>query len=86
MRSAFALVACRVSLKVPSDDFFQVIHVLPRNRFQHSPFVPLNDVLRRSHPARSRVHRGGPKETRLALLKDLNGQIGSGIGRIQQRT
>jgi hypothetical protein len=25
------------ALKVPSDDFFQVIHVLPRNRFQHSP-------------------------------------------------
>ena len=23
-------------LKVPSDDFFQVIHVLPRNRFRHS--------------------------------------------------
>jgi hypothetical protein len=37
MRSALALVACRMSLKVPSDDFFQVIHVLPRNRFQHSP-------------------------------------------------
>ncbi len=24
-------------LKIPSDDFFQVIHVLPRNRFLHSP-------------------------------------------------
>ena len=23
--------------KIPSDDFFQVIHVLPRNRFLHSP-------------------------------------------------
>jgi hypothetical protein len=24
-------------LKVPSDDFFQIIHVLPRNRFLHTP-------------------------------------------------
>ena len=23
-------------LKIPSDDFFQVIHVLPRNQFRHS--------------------------------------------------
>jgi len=29
---------------------------------------------------------GRPKETRLALLKELNGQIVSGMGRIQQRT
>jgi hypothetical protein len=24
-------------LKIPSDDFFQIIHVLPRNRFLHTP-------------------------------------------------
>jgi hypothetical protein len=24
-------------LKTPSDDFFEVIHVLPRNRFLHPP-------------------------------------------------
>jgi hypothetical protein len=27
-----------------------------------------------------------PKETRLALLKELNGQIASGMERVQQRT
>jgi len=27
-------------LRVPSDDFFQVIHVLPRNRFLHPPSFP----------------------------------------------
>ena len=25
------------NLKTPSDDFFQVIHVLPRNHFLHTP-------------------------------------------------
>jgi hypothetical protein len=24
-------------LKVPPDDFFQIIHVLPRSRFRHTP-------------------------------------------------
>ena len=24
-------------LKIPPDDFFQIIHVLPRNRFLHTP-------------------------------------------------
>ena len=33
-----------------------------------------------------RPKAGRPKETRLALLKELNGQIVSGMGRIQQRT
>src|SRR5258708_37637243 len=31
-------------LKIPSDDFFQVIHVLPRNRFLHSPLVSRHEV------------------------------------------
>jgi len=25
------------ALKVPADDFFQIIHVLPRSRFRHTP-------------------------------------------------
>ena len=62
-------------LKVPSDDFFQIIHMLPRNRFLHTPsFLGMNYsddfiVLEIAFIA------GRPKETRLALLKELNARI-----------
>jgi phenylpyruvate tautomerase PptA (4-oxalocrotonate tautomerase family) len=62
-------------LKVPSDDFFQVIHVLPRNRFLHPPsFLGMrySDDLILLEVA---FISGRPKETRLALLKELNAQI-----------
>jgi hypothetical protein len=62
-------------LKIPSDDFFQVIHVLPRNRFPHSPtFLGMrySDDLILLEVA---FISGRPKETRLALLKELNAQI-----------
>ena len=67
-------------LKIPSDDFFQIIHVLPRNRFLHTPsflgmkysddFILLEILL----------ISGRPKETRLALLKELNQRIAAGAG------
>lgn len=62
-------------LKIPSDDFFQVIHVLPRNRFLHSPsFLGMrySDDLILLEVA---FISGRPKETRLTLLKELNAQI-----------
>ena len=62
-------------LKVPSDDFFQVIHVLPRNRFLHTPSflgMTYSDDLILLEVA---FISGRPKETRLALLKELNAQI-----------
>ena len=62
-------------LKVPLDDFFQVIHVLPRNRFLHSPsFLGMrySDDLILLEVA---FISGRPKETRLTLLKELNPQI-----------
>jgi len=62
-------------LKIPSDDFFQIIHALPRNRFLHTPsflgmkysddFIVLEVAF----------ISGRPKEIRLALLKELNAQI-----------
>src|SRR5262245_46976886 len=67
-------------LKIPSDDFFQIIHVLPRNRFLHTPsflgmkysddFIVLEVAF----------ISGRPKETRLALLKELNMRIVAGAG------
>ena len=62
-------------LKIPSDDFFQIIDELPRNRFLHTPsflgmkysddFIVLEVAF----------ISGRPKEIRLALLKELNARI-----------
>ena len=67
-------------LEIPSDDFFQIIHELPRNRFLHTPsflgmkysddFIVLELVF----------ISGRPKETRLALLKELNARIVAAAG------
>ena len=67
-------------LKIPPEDFFQIIHVLPRNRFLHTPsFLGLKYsddfiVLEVAFIA------GRPKETRLALLRELNSRIVAGAG------
>src|ERR1700678_1611238 len=65
-------------LKVPSDDFFQIIHVLPRNRFLHTPsFLGMkysDDFILLQVAFIS----GRPKETRLALLQELNARIAAG--------
>jgi len=65
-------------LKIPLDDFFQIIHVLPRNRFLHTPsFVGMkysDDFIILELAFIS----GRPKETRLALLKELNARIVAG--------
>jgi phenylpyruvate tautomerase PptA (4-oxalocrotonate tautomerase family) len=67
-------------LKIPPDDFFQIIHELPRNRFLHTPsFVGMkysDDFILLEVAFIS----GRPKETRLALLKDLNARIVAGAG------
>ena len=67
-------------LKIPSDDFFQIIHVLPRNRFLHTPsFVGMqysDDFI----VLEVAFISGRPKETRLALLKELNQRIAAGAG------
>jgi len=60
------------ALGIPPEDFFQVIHVLPRGRFLHTPsFLGLNysdDLVILEITFIS----GRPKEKRLALLKALN--------------
>ena len=67
-------------LKIPPDDFFQIIHELPRRRFRHTPsFLGLKYsddfiVLELAFIA------GRPKETRLALLRELNARITAATG------
>ena len=67
-------------LKVPPDDFFQIIHELPRNRFLHTPsFLGMkysDDFILLEIAFIS----GRPKETRLALLKELNAGIVAAAG------
>ena len=67
-------------LKIPADDCFQVIHELPRNRFRHTPsFLGLkytDDFILLELAFIS----GRPKDTRLALLKELNARIVAGAG------
>ena len=67
-------------LKVPPDDFFQFIHEFPRNRFLHTPSflgMKYSDDLIMLELA---FISGRPKETRLALLKELNAQIVAAAG------
>jgi len=67
-------------LQVPSEDFFQIIHVLPRGRLLHPPsFVGMKYsddfiVLELAFIA------GRPKEARLALLKEVNARLVADAG------
>src|SRR5437867_5589038 len=67
-------------LKIPSDDFFQIIHELPRHRFWHTPsFLGMqytDDFILLELAFIS----GRPKETRLALLKELNARTVTAAG------
>src|SRR5437667_9465941 len=67
-------------LRIPPDDFFQIIHELPRKRFLHTPsFVGMkySDDFILLEVA---FIFGRPKETRLALLKELNARIVADAG------
>ena len=67
-------------LKIPPDDFFQIIHVLSHNHFLDTPsFLGMNysdDFI----VLEIAFITGRPKETRLALLKELNARIVAGAG------
>src|SRR5438128_11795106 len=68
------------TLKIPTDDFFQIIHELPRNRFLHTPsFLGMkysDDFI----VLELAFISGRPKEIRLALLKELNARVVAGAG------
>jgi hypothetical protein len=68
------------ALGIPSEDFFQIIHVLPRGQFRHTPsFLGLNysdDLIILEITFIS----GRPKEKRLALLKALNDGVVAAAG------
>lgn len=67
-------------LKIPPDDFFQIIQVLPRNRFLHTPSFLGMKYSDQLILLELTFISGRPKETRLALLKELNQRIVANVG------
>jgi hypothetical protein len=68
------------ALGIPPEDFFQIIHILPRSQFLHTPsFLGLtysDDLILLEVTFIS----GRPKEKRLELLKALNDGVVSAAG------
>jgi hypothetical protein len=67
-------------LSFPPEDFFQLVHVLPRSQFRHTPaFLGLaysDDLILLEITFIS----GRPKEKKLGLLKALNANIVAAAG------
>jgi 4-oxalocrotonate tautomerase len=62
-------------LGIPPDDFFQIHHVLPRNRYLHMPAFLGQKYSDDMIVLELTFITGRPKETRLALLKSLNEKV-----------
>jgi 4-oxalocrotonate tautomerase len=73
--SAAIQAALMNTLRVPAEDFYELIFELPKNRFLHTPsFVGMHytdDLIILDLT----FVQGRPKETRLALLKDINVRV-----------
>jgi hypothetical protein len=68
------------ALGVPPEDFFQIVHILPKSQYRHTPsFLGLNysdDLI----VLEITFISGRPKEKRLGLLKALNDAVVSAAG------
>ena len=62
-------------LDIPPDDFFQIHHVLPRDRYRHTPSFVGQEYSDDMILLELTFITGRPKETRLALLKSLNEKV-----------
>jgi hypothetical protein len=68
------------ALGIPPEDFFQIIHILPKSQFRHTPsFLGLNYS---DDPIVLEITfiSGRPKEKRLGLLQALNDAVVSAAG------
>jgi 4-oxalocrotonate tautomerase len=68
------------TLRIPPEDFYQLIFEFPKKRFLHTPsFVGMHytdDLI----VLEITFIRGRTKETRLALLKDINARVAAAAG------
>ena len=68
------------TLRAPPDDLYQMVFEFPKNRFLHTPsFVGMHytdDLIILDIT----LIQGRPKETRLALLKDINTRVAAAGG------
>ena len=62
-------------LGIPPDDFFQIHHVLPRDRYRHTPSFVGQEYSEDMILLELTFITGRSKETRLALLKALNEKV-----------
>lgn len=72
--------ALEAVLKIPPQDYYRIFHILPPHRFVHTPsFLGLTyteDFIL----LEITFITGRPKETRLALLKELNRRVVEAVG------
>ena len=68
------------TLGVPPDDFFQIHHVLPRDRYLHTPAFLGQTYSDDMILLELTFIAGRPKETRLALLRCLNERVVAAAG------
>ena len=62
-------------LDIPPDDFFQIHHVLSRDRYRHTPSFVGQEYSDDMILLELTFITGRPKETRLALLNSLNEKV-----------
>ena len=67
-------------LGIPPDDFFQIHHVLARDRYLHTPAFLGQKYSDDMILLELTFITGRPKETRLALLKSLNEKVVAAAG------
>src|SRR5580700_4575368 len=67
-------------LGIPPDDFFQIHHVLPRDRYLHTPTFLEEKYSDDMILLELTFITGRPRETRLALLESLNRKVVAAVG------
>ena len=68
------------TLRVPPEDFYQLIFELPKNRFLHTPSFLGQHYTDDLIILDVTFIQGRPKETRLKLLKDINTRVAAAAG------
>ena len=68
------------TLRVPPEDFYQLIFELPENRFLHTPSFVGMDYSDDLIVLEISFIQGRSKEVRLALLKDINARVAAAAG------